>query len=147
MLNDYDFVTDPAKAGDTRWIHRPKMRWEFLDDLESLLEDANGSIRKRIFQAIRKMIHLRKELPAFAGQEMELVPVKHDHVLGFLRHSGGSRVIVVANFSEQPQTIQGNVLRTVGLGRFFQDALTERTFPTSEDITLGAYDLLWLERV
>ncbi|MEX0793522.1 MAG: alpha-amylase family glycosyl hydrolase [Pirellulaceae bacterium] len=147
MLNDYDFVTDPAKAGDTRWIHRPKMRWEFLDDLESLLEDANGSIRKRIFQAIRKMIRLRKDFPAFAGQEMDLVPVKNDHVLGFLRHSGGSRVIVVANFSEQQQTIHGNVLRTVGMGRFFQDALSGRTYPTSEDITLGAYELVWLERV
>ena len=29
MLNDYDFIKDPAKAGDSRWIHRPKMKWEY----------------------------------------------------------------------------------------------------------------------
>ncbi len=34
MLNDYDFIKDPAKAGDTRWVHRPKMRWEFLSELD-----------------------------------------------------------------------------------------------------------------
>ena len=54
MLNDYDFVKDPAKSGDTRWIHRPKMRWEFLENHHEY------AINHRIYESIRKLIQLRK---------------------------------------------------------------------------------------
>ena len=85
MLNDYDFVKDPAKAGDTRWIHRPKMKWEYLEELNTHTLTANASIHARIFQSIRKLILLRQDLPAVAGQDMQLISLGNPHVLGFLR--------------------------------------------------------------
>jgi len=142
MLNDYDFVNDPAKAGDTRWIHRPKMQWEFLDELQD-----DGSIRKRIFTSAQRMIQLRKELPALADQEMELVATDNRHVLGYIRSHQGNRLLVLANFSDEPQTVAGNRLRTAGLGRFFQDRISDATVPTSTDVSLAPYGFLWLERV
>ncbi len=27
VLNDYSYVDDPAKAGDSRWVHRPRIDW------------------------------------------------------------------------------------------------------------------------
>ncbi len=146
MLNDYDFVKDPAKAGDTRWIHRPKMQWEFLQELEGADSATNGSLRKRIFRSLQKLIATRKSLPAFAGQQMDLVPTKNNHVLGFIRSHGAFRAIVLANFSEHPQSISGNQLRTAGLGRFFNDALSGKTFGTSDDVQLDPYACLWLSR-
>jgi amylosucrase len=146
MLNDYDFVKDPAKAGDTRWIHRPKMQWEFLQELEIADGSANGSLRKRIFRSLQKLISTRKTLPAFAGQQMELMPTKNEHVLGFIRSHDAYRAIVLANFSEHPQAIGGNQLRTSGLGRFFNDALSGQTFGTSDDVQLAPYACLWLTR-
>ena len=71
MLNDYDFVKDPAKAGDSRWIHRPKMQWDYLEELNDHIESGNGSIRNRIFKSTQQLIALRKTLPALAGQNME----------------------------------------------------------------------------
>jgi amylosucrase len=147
MLNEYDFVRDPAKAGDTRWIHRPKMKWEYLEELDDHIESGNGSIRKRIFTSTQKMIALRKTLPALGGQSMELMPTDNAHVLGYLRTREGHRLIVLANFSDQRQSISGNRLRTVGFGRFFQDALGGQTYRTSEALELEPYQILWLKRV
>jgi amylosucrase len=146
MLNDYDFVKDPAKAGDTRWVHRPKMKWEFLADLDDRIKSGNGSIRTRLFQSLQKLISLRKSLPAFQGQSMDLVDTRNDHVLGYVRVSDANRVIVLANFSEAPQSISGNTLRTAGLGRFFVDVITNQTIPTSEPLKLHGYRMLWLAR-
>ncbi|GAA4450715.1 amylosucrase [Novipirellula rosea] len=147
MLNDYDFVKDPAKAGDTRWVHRPRMQWEFLHELNDTIASGSGSIRKRIFRSLQKLIATRKALPALAGQQMELVATGNVHLLSFIRINESYRLIVIANFTDQPQSVDGNRLRTVGLGRFFKDALTDREFGTSEDIVLDAYETLWLMRV
>lgn len=147
MLNDYDFVQDPAKAGDTRWIHRPKMKWEYLEELEAHRTSGNGSIRTRIFENVRELIALRKSLPALSEQDMQLVPTRNKHVLGFLRVEDANRLIVLANFSDTPQRIAGNTIRTAGLGRFFEDVLTEATYATSASIDLEPYQLLWLHRV
>ncbi|MCA9046901.1 MAG: amylosucrase, partial [Planctomycetaceae bacterium] len=68
QLNDYDFVKDPAKSGDTRWIHRPKMKWEYLEELNGLINTGQGTIRTRIFKSLQKLIALRHTLPALAGQ-------------------------------------------------------------------------------
>jgi amylosucrase len=147
MLNDYDFVKDPAKAGDTRWIHRPRMRWEFLEDLDDRLESGNGSIRKRIFRATQNLIAMRKKLPALAGQSMELFATFNEHVLGYVRIHDGDRLVVLANFSDQAQSIDGNRLRTVGLGRFFRDEINGETFGTAESLSLEPYQIVWLSRV
>jgi amylosucrase len=147
MLNDYDFVQDPAKAGDTRWIHRPKMKWEFLKELEDASSTAAASIRGRIFRALQKLIATRQKLPALAGQKMELLVTGNVHLLGFVRMHESHRLIVLANFSEFPQTISGNQIRTAGLGRFFEDALSGQTHGTSQDLPLGPYQIMWLVRV
>jgi amylosucrase len=146
MLNDYDFVKDPAKAGDTRWIHRPKMKWEYLQELDDSLPENNGSVRKRIFTAIKRLTTLRKQTPAFAGQAMDLVATGNPHVLGYLRSHDGDRLIVLANFADQPQSLSGNQLRTIGLGRFFHDMISEETFAASNDVELEPYRLVWLRR-
>ncbi len=147
MLNDYDFIRDPAKATDTRWVHRPKMKWEFLAELDDSIETGSGSIRTRIFRSLQKLIALRKSLPALAGQDMKLVVLDNPHVLCFVRWHESHRMIVLASFSEEDQTISGNELRTVGMGRFFEDAITSRTFSTSAEISLTPYQIVWLSRV
>ncbi len=141
-INDYDFVRDPAKATDTRWVHRPKMRLEWL---EAGIKDVGE--RSRIYESIRRLIELRKQEPALAGMEMELIPVDSPHVLAYLRQSSGSRLVVLANFSEHEQSVEGNRLRTAGLGRFFLDLYSGETLGTSQSVSLGPYQFRWLKRV
>jgi amylosucrase len=69
------------------------------------------------------------------------------HVLAFLRVMEGHRLVVLANFADHPQWIEGNTIRTAGMGRFFEDLLTRKTYATSENIFLESYQLLWLHRV
>ena len=78
---------------------------------------------------------------------MQLIPVDNPHVLGFSRKHEGNTIVVLANFSESPQTIKGNTLRTAGMGRFFEDLITSAAIATSEDLTLKPYQLMWLHRV
>lgn len=146
-LNDYDFVKDPAKAGDSRWIHRPRMEWEYLEELDDHIESGNGSIRRRIFRSLQRLIALRKRLPALAGQNLELIATSNEHILGYVRVLEGHRLIVLANFSDERQELPGNKLRTAGLGRFFQDAISESTDSTSEPLALSPYQIVWLLRV
>jgi amylosucrase len=147
MLNDYDFVKDPAKAGDTRWVHRPKMKWEFLEELDDKIQAGGGSIQRRIFKALQHLISVRKSQPALAGQQMELVKSGNPHLLGFVRIHQSHRLVVIANFSDLPQSFTGNSLRTAGMGRFFEDAITGKTYASSDDLHLQPYQTLWLCRV
>lgn len=147
LLNDYDFVKDPAKAGDSRWVHRPKMRWEFVEHLrETMSEGGEASIRVRIYRSLQRLIAVRKSQPAFRGVGMKLVDCNNPHLLGYLRHFEGDRIIVVANFSDNDQSLDGNLLRTVGFGRFFEDVISNEEVTTSGPIHLPAYKLLWLRR-
>jgi len=141
-INDYDFVKDPAKASDTRWVHRPKMNWEWLTDTH-----AEADVRRRIYQSLRQIIMIRKSQPAFAAMAMELVPTDNPAVLGYLRQNEGNRLVVLANFSELEHQISANRLRTAGLGRFFEDLITGETIGTSHPITLAPYQFMWLKRV
>ena len=75
------------------------------------------------------------------------MPTANQHVLGYLRIHNGHRIIVLANFSEEPQKINGNILRTTGMGRFFEDMIEEKTYGTSEPVPLEPYQILWLSRV
>lgn len=141
MLNDYDFIKDPAKAGDTRWIHRPRMKWEYLAELEQ-----DDSLNRRIFRSIQNRIRIRRQLPALAGQQTEMLETENPRVLGYIRSHQGSRLIVLANFSERNQAVAGNVLRTAGLGRFFRNHLGEETVASSGTIEMEPYQVMWLER-
>lgn len=141
-INDYDFVKDPAKASDSRWVHRPKMRWEWLDESHE-----NAEIRHRIFASLKNLIALRKDQPAFAGSKMELFSTDNRSVLGYLRQHEGNRMLVLANFSEHQHECSSNRLRTVGLGRFFEDLITGQTISTSHPVQLAPYQFMWLKRV
>ncbi len=141
VLNNYDYIKDPAKSGDSRWIHRPRMSWEYPDEHTDL-----RAVQKRIYEEIAEMIRLRTNEPAFRGNETEVFYTDNDHVLGFMRDFEGNRLLVLANFSDAPQSVDGNKLRTVGVGRFFDDLISARQFSTAVPLTLAEYEVMWLKR-
>jgi amylosucrase len=157
VLNDYDFVKDPEKADDSRWIHRPRMDWGVVNELKYEVISGAGAgnprvmsiklIQREIYNSMRRLIELRKSLHAFAGQNMELFETDNDHVLGFIRQQSGHRVVVLANFSGMHQEVDANRIRTAGLGRFFQDCVANSTVETSSNVQLDPYQLQWLIRV
>jgi amylosucrase len=39
------------------------------------------------------------------------------------------------------------MLRTAGLGRFFEDKIRNETYATSEPLHLASYQIVWLHRI
>ena len=107
-LNDYAYQADPAKANDSRWVHRPHADWAHYNR-----RNDPQTIEGRIFDGLKSLIRLRKENPVFSGGELQVVETDNAHVLGYLHTHNGQRALILANFSEQRQTLSARVLTQI----------------------------------
>ncbi|WP_201781210.1 alpha-amylase family glycosyl hydrolase [Ornatilinea apprima] len=137
-LNDYSYRNDPAKASDSRWVHRPRADW-------SKYENRNnpGSVEYRIFQEMQKFIRIRKTEPALANGHIQVMDTWNPHVLGYVRSTAKERLIILANFSEKPQELDFNLLRLYGLGYTFENLITKENL-NLEQLRLTPYQFLIL---
>jgi glycosidase len=103
-----------------------------------------GTLEGNIYRRLGRLIAMRKEHGAFAGNEMQVVDTGSDHVLGYVRTYGAKRVLVLANFTEQPQRVSGNLLRVYGLGYEMIDLVTGQRIP-AEDQSLEPYAFVCLQ--
>ncbi len=138
-LNDYSYRNDPAKAGDSRWVHRP-----FANLAQYAQREEPGAVAARIYGGLRRLIDVRKGHPAFAGGEMAVVDPGNGHVFGYVRQSAAGRILVLANFSETEQRISANTIRAQGLSYDFQDLVTGDPLRLAGDLMLDPYQFMWL---
>jgi amylosucrase len=104
-LNDYSYVDDPAKAGDSRWVHRPATDWAKMERRHD-----PATLEGRIYGGLRHLIQVRKATRAFAGNQMQRDQRGQRPRLRLRAHGPeGQRVVVLANFSEQPQSLATEV--------------------------------------
>lgn len=103
-LNDYSYKDEEHISNDTRWIHRPKIDWQ-----KAALRNQPGTIEFDLFQALKKMIAVRKEIDAFADfNNRTLIDVDNPHLFVFSRSNPqrlNDHVLVVANFDTRPQSL------------------------------------------
>jgi glycosidase len=138
ILNDYEFRNDPAKAHDSRWVHRPSTDWQIVAQRKD-----PATIPGRIYQGMQKLIEVRKSNKCFGGNQLQIMNTENLHVLGFVRIFENQRVLILANFSESEQKISANILRLYGLSQSFKDLLTGLSQGT-QDVNLAPYQLLCL---
>jgi len=119
VLNDFSFLEDPSKEGDSRWVHRPVTNWDQMD-LRSDLDTIEG----RIFQNLKSMVDLRISNPVFSGGFLQVFPTGSDHILGYIRANNTQRVLVLANFSEKGGAIPMDLLSQNNPGESFINLLT-----------------------
>jgi amylosucrase len=138
--NDYAYRKDPAKAIDSRWVHRPAFdprAWEQRRE--------SATIPGRLFTAILKMIHIRKVNPAFAADgKASWLDCGNDHVLVLERMNAGHTVLILGNFSEQPQIIERRLLPAHNPREPYRDLLSDSAIQPDKTITLPPYAVLWL---
>ena len=149
VLNDYAYRLEPAKAGDSRWVHRPRTDWE-----QMARRDAPDTVEGRIYRGLQRLITVRKTLPALAGSAMEVVNLGTDHVFAYVRtahvRTGGhgpavDRVVVLANVTERVQHVAANELRLYGLSYHFRDLISAQSVTLDRgQFTLEPYQVLWL---
>jgi amylosucrase len=135
-LNDYSYVNDPAKADDSRWVHRPKLDWQ---------QRVSTSPGDYVFAELTRLIHLRKQQPAIWDGEMTVIESGNPHLFGYMRHHGGQHLLVVANFSEHEQALDANRLRIYGLGYHFIDLISGQALTAEGSLHLAPYQCVWLE--
>jgi len=118
-LNDCHYVDDEHKAHDSRWAHRPNFDWEKAEKRHQ-----SGTIEHRIFSSLKKMISIRKEIPAFADfNNRELIQTDNPHLFIFSRFNltrPTGRVLVICNFDVNPQYLElnhPNIKSVIGYGK------------------------------
>lgn len=97
-LNDYGYETEPLRAADNRWMHRPAMDWEAAE------EAARGEgPRGRVLASIRSFLRLRRGIPALAQDGPFEVLDSEEGILAVLRRprEEGRPLLVLANFREE----------------------------------------------
>lgn len=140
QLNDHGYLDDPATAGDSRWVHRPRRP----DALLARRHDP-GSVPGRVFAGLRRLTALRRATPALAaGGRTEAVATGNRHVLGFRRTAvdGGSGLLVLANFADDPQTVAARHLAAAPPRA--RDLVAGGQHLLREDLSLRPRQFLWL---
>jgi amylosucrase len=128
LRNDARWADDPAQRADNRWMHRPAMDWEAAER-----RHARSTVEGRLWEGLQRLIAARRATRAVHAQgRCEPLWTGNDHVFALLREHAGERLLVLANFSAEPQTIPAAVA-------------TDRGFPVDGDgLELEAYQHLWL---
>ncbi len=135
-LNDYGYRADPAKMGDSRWVHRPVTDWKRLARRHD-----ETTIEGRVYHSLRRLIELRQAHPIFSAQQIQVIDTNSPHVLGYVRFHQGERLLLFANFSDHDQTLDMNLLRLYGLSYAFRDLVLGSPIPF-ESVRLEPYQLL-----
>ena len=136
-LNDYSYRDDPAKARDSRWVHRPKADWKRYERRKNPV-----ALEGRVYQGLKQLIDLRKTNPEFSGSNLQTIPSQNEHILIYARAQDGERVLILANFSERAQEIPISVLEQSGFGKSQQRLHGTSEFPAQEKLKLAPYDFL-----
>lgn len=143
-LNDYSFMKDANKRGDSRWVNRPFQDWKAVADL-----DKNPSYQSTIFYRLQKLITIRKQHPVFADHgNFVMHHIPNPHVLVYERTAAqGKGVLVVCNLDETVQKVAPSWLvnsvfaKADGLNDLILDKLISMDEPF---IQLLPYQCMWL---
>lgn len=148
-LNDDTYVSDPLKMDDSRWVHRPAIDWQ-----RAAMRNKPGTLEYRIFNPLKTMIAVHKEIEAFADfNNREVLDVENPHLFVFERYHPSrqaDRVLVVSNFHNKPQQLDLRQLSGWGAQvHTLQHQLTDAVsgqWPEQYNQTLvvPAYGFYWL---
>jgi amylosucrase len=137
-LNDFAYLNDAGKAGDSRWVHRPARHAERYAQRHDAASEAG-----RVFNGLRLLVLQRAAIAEFAGGRLIGFRTNNPSVLGFTRPGAGAGVLVLGNFSEHPREIAGEVLSAMPAGAI--DLVTGVRHELRGGLTLAPYQMVWLD--
>jgi amylosucrase len=145
-INDYSYLDNDARARDNRWIHRPRIDWDKVNQRKN-----HGTVEQRIFDGMRRLISVRKTIPSFADyNNRTLIDVSNEHLFAFIRYdftSLNENILVIANFDGRPQKLNLNDLGNRGQ---FETALLrdlasgESPARFGDHLVIPPYQFYWL---
>jgi amylosucrase len=141
MGDEFGLCNDPVGAADpdNRWMHRPHMDWEAAERRHD-----PATIEGRLWAGLRRLIAARRATRAIHVQGItEPLFTGNDHVFALRREQAGEALLVVANFTADPQPVSRDALR--GFPLTDAAAVDGRPLEASQDfVVLAPYQHLWL---
>jgi len=141
--NHYSYVKESGKSEDNRWVHRPIFNWKKAEK-----RNQKGTVEYRIFQALKKLIAIRKESPEFADlNNRELLTTDNEHIFAYLRIRDNLKTLCLYNLHDEPQKIGSYVLHQVNfdLKKGIIDKYRGKPAPYNEYyIELPPYQFFWI---
>ncbi len=137
QLNDYSYEDDPARRGDSRWVHRgnrARDQYARRDDVET--------IAGRVFRRLTKLITVRQSTPEFAGGELIGFRTGHPSVAGFQRVGEDATILVLLNVGDEEVTV--DPLTLSGFEGEAFDLMHDREIDLREGLTLPQHGFVWL---
>jgi amylosucrase len=113
LRNDTGYLSDPARAPDNRWMHRPPMDWAAAERRTD-----PATLEGRVFGWLQRLGEVRRALPALrGGGECTVLDVGNGAVLAWRRRNPRSGSFVgLANVSPAAQTVDADTV--TGFGSF-----------------------------
>jgi amylosucrase len=144
LLNDAGYLDDPHRRDDNRWMHRPPMDWE-----AAARRHDPTSVEGRLWSGLQRLIAARRRTRAIHVQGVtEPLWTGNDHIFGLCREQAGESLLVVANFTADPQPMSLQLVRERGFELTGAAAEPDgRELEASHDfVVLAPYQHLWLYR-
>jgi amylosucrase len=140
LRNDHSYLDDPARRDDNRWLQRPPMDWEAAERRHD-----PETIEGQLWSGLQRLVAARRATRAIHVQgATEPIWTGNDHVFGLVREQAGERLLVLGNFTADPQPVALTALR----GFELKPAAAEvdgRDLERYQDyVVLAPYQHLWV---
>ena len=133
QLNDYSYSDDPAKAEDSRYVHRGRFPWTLAET-----RNDKNSWRCRLFRRLRSLELIRQRYDVFrADAEFTTFDAGDIRALGLRRAWHGQTLTAVFNFSESECSISLDGIQDA------QDLVSGNSLGC-HSVRLQPYGFLWL---
>ena len=111
--NDHGYLDEPDRAGDNRWMHRPRMDWEAAERRHTA-----WTVESRIFRGIQRLARTRAATAQLHGYGATTpLWTDNNHVLAWLRrHPRFGSLLGVANLHDSTQSVSAELCREAALG-------------------------------
>ena len=135
LLNDRNYINDPARAADNRWMHRPHMPWDVVAQ-----RSKQATVAGQVFTRMSALISARKSLASLHAATAPVVfATDNPSVVAFRRRHPAGDLVELYNVSNQHQVVPTHSAWPLN-GRTAHEALTDVLVDlSSETITLAPY--------
>ncbi|WP_052257258.1 alpha-amylase family protein [Flavobacterium sp. AED] len=142
LPNNYDYLNDESKKYDNRWLHRSKMNWSLVENIED-----SASAQAQVYKQLKQLIEIRKQTPAFAdNNDLEFIDYGNTHLLVYKKtDSKGEEICVIVNFSEFDTVFERSLFADFSGDKMY-NLLTATDIEIHEKNFISAYDVLWLRK-
>jgi maltose alpha-D-glucosyltransferase/alpha-amylase len=114
-------------------------------DYQTVNVEAQKADSGSLWQALRRMIQLRKEHSALGEGDFSWLECRADAILAFYRASDHERILAIHNLSPGPQEVNLNLPNPQPI---WTDLLSGQSFPMAENnlhLILAPYQFHWLK--